>query len=151
MTTKTIINKRRHNLSAAGVMLRPGENVMQEEKWRKLAGDKQAKLWFKLRWIGVKPAAAKSTGLAEELGGSDEGDKPMSAAEAIKVAAASDDVAALEGMLEGEDRKTVKAAIEKRLATLAEGADEGGGSDGGGEADDAGGEGDGTEAGDGEG
>lgn len=127
MATTTIINHRKHNLVADGVMLRPGENVIDEKKAKKLIANSQAVLWHKLRWIGVKPAAAKTTGLAEDLdaGGDDDASKPISAADAIKFVAGSDDVHALEGMLEGEARKTVKAAIEKRLAELEADGDDG--------------------------
>lgn len=133
MATKTIINKRKANLTAAGVTLRPGENVIGEEKARNLAQHKQVKLWHDLGWIGVKRSKAPPTLDGQLDEGADDGVKadadtsppgPMSAKEAIAAIAAETDVSVLEGMVEAEDRVTVLKAIESRLDELSE--DDGG-------------------------
>lgn len=129
MATKTIINNRKANLIAAGVTLRPGENVIGEEKARKLAQDKQVKLWHSLGWIGIKRPSAPPTLDGQLNEGADEGVEgnattspagPMSAKEAIAAVSLEEDTAVLEGMIASEDRKTVLNAIERRLAELNE-------------------------------
>lgn len=140
-TTKTIISRRKGNLvTESRIVLRPGENVMSQEKADTLKKSKAAELWFRLGWIKVKPTA-KTADLAADLDGGDESgtDKPVSAKEAIAFVADCSDTGVLEGMLEGEDRKTVKNAIEKRLESLEEAADgDGDGGDGDDDAPDGG-------------
>ncbi len=134
MTTKTIINHRKHDLvNEDRIRLRPGENVLGEDKAKALARSGSGKTWFSLGWIGGKPAP-KAAVLAEAIDvGTQDGDDadttppgPMSAREAIDFVGDESDVSVLRGMLEGEDRKTVRAAVERRLDEL----DEPGGGEG---------------------
>lgn len=130
MTTKTIINKRKHDLvTEHKVRLRPGENVMGLEKAAQLARSSVGQTWFKLGWIGVKPADAEALMSDELAGGAEAGVEaadtadtsppaPMSAKDAIDFVADESDAMVLEGMLEDEDRVTVQAAITRRLSEL---------------------------------
>lgn len=134
-TSKTIINTRKANLTAAGVTLRPGENVMDEEKARGLIANGQAKVWRGLGWIRVKPADRALT-LEQELDAGTGGDDtappgPMSAKETINRVASESDVYALEAMLGDESRVTVVAAIKRRLDELSPGPDGAGEGDAG--------------------
>lgn len=133
MATISIINHRKANLQAAGVTLRPGENVLGEEKARVFFEDKQAALWKDIGWVGIKPAK-KAVSLEAELaaGASDDDDGgsadteppgPVTAKDTIDFVATETDVSALEGMLRDESRKTVTSAIERRLEELSEPAD----------------------------
>lgn len=127
MATITITNTRKANFTAEGITLRPGENVMNEEKARRFMANGQAKVWKSIGWIRVKPAD-KGLSLDEELdaGASDDdvgsadtdAPGPMSAKDAIGFVDAEIDVVVLEAMLRDETRKTVTAAIERRLEEL---------------------------------
>ncbi len=141
--TKTIISSRKGNLTTERkIVIRPGENVMSREKADTLKDSKAFALWRRLGWVKVKPPAKETPDLTDELDGGDESgtDKPVSAKEAIAFVADCSDVDVLEKMLEGEDRVTVKNALEKRLESLEEAAE--GDGDGGDSSEDAGDEGD---------
>ncbi len=144
--SKTIINTRNADLKTSrGVRLRPGENVMDADKARQVAESPEGQTWFSLGWIGVKPAEAAAlmsdeldAGASDDVGSADtDAPAPMSAKEAISFVDAQADASVLEGMLMDETRKTVTAAIERRLEELSpaseagESDDEGPGSDDG--------------------
>lgn len=136
--TKTIINTRKADLvTEQKVRLRPGENVLSEEKARTLIDSKAAQQWRDLGWIRVKPPA-KEADLANEIAEGGEGANtsppgPMSAKDAIARASTEAGASALRELLEGEDRKTVRAAIERRLEELDGGGDESGDGEGDGD------------------
>lgn len=132
MATNTITNTRKANLTAEGITLRPGENVMSEEKARKLMANTQAIVWKSLGWIGIKPAAKALTMEDELAAGASDDDAgtadtdapaPMSAKEAIGFVDAQTEASVLERMLRDETRKTVTAAIERRLEELSPASD----------------------------
>jgi predicted component of type VI protein secretion system len=51
----TIINKRKHDLECNGVLLRPGENTVDDQVWQKANSEgSQFPTWFKLNWIGER-------------------------------------------------------------------------------------------------
>lgn len=105
-----------------GLVINPGENLFEDELWAKHYGklpDQLKKVWFG----GSTPMMTIANDAGEQLKMQLTGDAEIeqtSAKEKIDIIMAATEPDHLEAMAQGETRKTVLSAIQKRAKQLAE-------------------------------
>jgi hypothetical protein len=119
-----IINHTTANYSLFELNIEPGENIFDDGLWlehyEKLS-DPLKKAWFGGKHPLLSIAGDGGEQLAIKLGNDADGEI-MSAKEKIAQVMAATEPEHLEALAQGEDRKTVMAAIQKRAKQLAEAA-----------------------------
>lgn len=119
-----IINHTTASYEMLGLTVEPGENVFDDALWQKhyeKLPDAIKKAWFGGKHPLISIASQAGCQLAIQLGDEAERER-LSAKETIEQVMAATEPEVLEQIAQGEDRKTVIAAIQKRAKQLAEAA-----------------------------